>query len=223
MKSWVQTFDEQKVWLPVGGHDGDFSALTLTALSEQMARVVRFGGAMPKPYGLAQHSVIVARLAERMARDAGDLTENQIALARFLGLMHDAAELYTGDMAGPLKANLPDQLRADLRALEGRIYGCLRAWAGLPSWVSPIVARIVKRADVTACAWEARDLFPATVDDWHLSLGVEIPGEVLRTMTIKAAAVEFRKEFRAAQSAVRGAKARAEAARKAWAQGGPAR
>ena len=223
MTCWVQTFDGGRVVLPAAvGDTADFSELTLTALSEQMARVNRWGGATRKGYSLAQHCVTVSRLAWNIAV-SNDLAPEDIVTARAWALLHDAHEIFTGDMAGPLKRALGGDHKRELHSLELRLDLCFRAWAGLPSNLPGVVRDYVKRGDVLAGRMEARDVCASPPrDDWNDA--ATLPEfNVAQPWNARQAARLFRKEFRLVFKEIPGAKKRAALAREAWANGGPAR
>lgn len=67
-----------------------------------LGAIPRYLGHTTRPYTVAQHSVIVSKLAEHYGYGR-DL--------QFIGLMHDAAEAYCGDVPRPLKRQLPNYNR----------------------------------------------------------------------------------------------------------------
>jgi 5'-deoxynucleotidase YfbR-like HD superfamily hydrolase len=106
-------------------------------IATALSRAPRFAGhtATRRAYSVAEHSVLVAALCP--PADA------------LWGLLHDAAEAYTGDITTPLKNML-----AGAREIEGRIARAVAEKFALP-WPMPAA---VKRADAQALAWEMRDL-----------------------------------------------------------------
>lgn len=75
----------------------------------------RFAGQIPEFYSVAQHSMYVATKAR-----FNDRKENELML-----LLHDASEAYIGDIAKPIKENLPDYIRIEenLMAKIGEKFG----------------------------------------------------------------------------------------------------
>jgi uncharacterized protein len=113
----------------------------------QLARNCRFNGALKDDveiYSVAQHSCLVS--------------DHCPPEFRFEGLMHDAAEAYTGDMIKPIKLQL-----AEWKHIETRIDLCIRRKYKLPmrmSWQ-------VKEQDRLAVVTEHRDLQVVTgLVDW---------------------------------------------------------
>ena len=89
---WCATLSGRRYY-PQNPQPAQFS---LTDVASGLGNTCRFGGQCPRFYSVAEHSVLVARVVERMAP----------ALA-FAALMHDAAEAYLGDVPTPLKLCLP--------------------------------------------------------------------------------------------------------------------
>lgn len=114
-------------------------------IAHHLAQENRFCGALPEPYSVGQHSVVVETVVGLLG---GSLEE------RKKGLIHDSPEAYLKDLHRPLK-----------RAIGG-IYGELEElnWLAITAHLglSPEKPEIVKRADDLALAFERRDLFPAS-------------------------------------------------------------
>lgn len=125
-------------------------------------RQLRFAGQTPRPYTIAQHSLLVLRLVEPVAATID--AEKGLHLRR-CALLHDAAEAFIHDVTRPLKALLPDY-----RALEQKFEQRLNAHLGLV-WNAPR-REIVKRADLQALAIERRELFGCR-DRWPVLERIE--------------------------------------------------
>ena len=108
-----------------------------------IAMQVRYLGQIKDFYSIAEHSVLVSRLAEFH----GESTEVLRA-----ALMHDGHEYLTGDFPSPYKYDV-DGLREWERAIEAPF----REAAGLPPNDDPIWTA-VKRYDLIALHFEARNL-----------------------------------------------------------------
>jgi len=122
--------------------DPDPSSICIEDIAHALSMLCRFNGHSKFHYSVAQHSVLVA-----------SFLPPELAL---LGLMHDAAEAYTGDMIQPIKCIVHDY-----------------SWVGLRSWEA-IAKRFdlfsyglsddlqlppaVKEADMRALVTEARDV-----------------------------------------------------------------
>lgn len=125
-------------------------------------RQLRFSGQTPRPYTIAQHSLLVLRLVEPVAAEIGG--ENGQALRR-CALLHDAAEAFIHDITRPLKSLLPDYREIE-QQFEQRLFSQLGV-----VWNKPR-REIVKRADLQALAIERRELLGCH-DRWPVLEGIE--------------------------------------------------
>ena len=87
--AWIQTFTGKKFPLDTP----DPAHIYIEDIAHALSLLCRFNGHCTRFYSVAEHSVHVAR-------------EIDPALA-MIGLLHDAAEAYLGDVPSPLKAQLP--------------------------------------------------------------------------------------------------------------------
>lgn len=125
-KSWIQTFSGYDV--PV---DGSFDyerpeAFTwpLVTIAHHLANIIRYTGAVRRPYTVAEHSFRVALYASDLARFYGG---DPLKAAR-AGLLHDASEAVAGDVNSPLK-NMP--FMAGYKAFEKRLHPLVEKRFGL--------------------------------------------------------------------------------------------
>jgi uncharacterized protein len=131
-------------------------------IAHHLAAINRFTGAARRPYSVAQHSCLVARLLPPRLRLAG--------------LLHDASEAYTGDWSSPLKmavrASAPGLLERLIEPVERAVWERF----GLLGLTTDDHAAI-KHADLIALATEKRDLMPVDArPGWAESSGVcELP------------------------------------------------
>jgi 5'-deoxynucleotidase YfbR-like HD superfamily hydrolase len=86
----VHTVSKKAVYIK----DPDPKLIDIEDIAHALSLHCRYGGQIPKHYSVAQHSVLVSQLCD--PKDA------------FWGLMHDAAEAYTGDIISPIKVLLRD-------------------------------------------------------------------------------------------------------------------
>lgn len=120
------------------------SAFTVSAIASALSKLCRWAGNCEPFFSVAQHSLMVSLV-----------TEPPLAL---IGLFHDAGEVATGDIPGPLKALVPQ-----IKTVEKRITGRIFRELGLDFDKLPLV----KPADRVCQATEKRDLMPATRWDVH--------------------------------------------------------
>lgn len=89
----------------------DPDTITITYIAHSLSQQCRFGGHLPKPYYVAQHSYCASVMAEEGFK--------------FDALMHDAAEAYVLDMPKPIKDRLPyyKELENDLMQVISKKFG----------------------------------------------------------------------------------------------------
>lgn len=81
-------------------------------VAHSLARLARFNGHADVVYSVAEHCV---RVHDFLLVDTGD------AFLALAGLLHDAAEAYTGDLVWPMKQALPPGARAAFDAIGSRL------------------------------------------------------------------------------------------------------
>lgn len=129
-----------------------------------LSNICRFGGHCKRFYSVAQHSVAVSLQLEMMAfQEKISYPSISISDWGMIGLMHDAAEAFIGDIPRPLKNLLPDY-----KAIEQRVEMAVFPIFGIPY---PLPSA-VKQADLILLATEQRDLMPEHDDEWALISGV---------------------------------------------------
>lgn len=133
----------------------DHTLVNIRDIAHALSNLCRFNGHCREFYSVAQHSVLVSHIVPK-------------PLA-FLGLMHDAAEAYLGDISKPLKAELPD-----FKRMENAVLAEIRAHY-LHEFHSfgEEAQEQVRHADLVALATEARDLMPSGGRDWAVLQGIE--------------------------------------------------
>lgn len=142
------------------------SDIRLLDIAESLSKINRYSGHTVRPYSVAQHSVIVSKLLE------GSGYEME-------GLLHDAAEAYTGDITSPVKAALRKLAEFDvIEALEEPIQTAIAQRFGLHY---PFDSQ-VHDADREALAFEKRCvLHPTAGVPWG---SFDVPSQRLDMMMI---------------------------------------
>jgi len=118
-------------------------------IAHGLARVARWNGqtAGDDIFSVAQHSVLVERLARRLAPDMD-------ARWRLCVLLHDAPEYVIGDMISPFKA----VLGGEYKLVEARLLDAISRRFSLPVKWPAALTKTVKAADRAAAYFEATRL-----------------------------------------------------------------
>jgi len=115
-------------------------------IAHGLSRVARWNGQTNGawPFSVAQHSLLVLSLYERLQPGAAKRW-------RLAALLHDAAEYVVGDLISPFKA----AVGTDYKDLERRLERAIHLRFGLPALLPGEVARNIKRADLASAYFEA--------------------------------------------------------------------
>jgi len=144
---WMTTYSGQRFGL-LG--DSGLGEIRIEDIANSLGKLCRFTGHCLEFYSVAEHSVMVSYVVRNKGGTLGD----QLA-----GLLHDAAEAYTGDVSRPWKVMMPDCWHDAEWRLERAIYDHFR--------VSQHNRPLVKEADNIMLAIEGRDLM-ANTDMWQM-------------------------------------------------------
>lgn len=121
--------------------------ITLADISHHLAQINRYTGACRRPFSVAEHSLLVLDIVERvMTLDVH---------GRLAALMHDAHEAYTQDLSTPAKGQVGDAWHA----FEGRLQRTVASAFALHS-AAHKHAVAIKQADLIALATERAQLLP---------------------------------------------------------------
>lgn len=153
------------LWIiTAAGQEFDLEQLRLgqvdiKSIAHSLAQLNRFTGHASRPYSVAEHSLLVADIAER---ELGLDVHGQLA-----ALLHDAHEAYCGDLHTPGKRRIGAAWYSFERQLEGLVHSAFAINSAARHHEAAI-----KRADLMALAIERRDLLPATASSWAALSGV---------------------------------------------------
>jgi len=157
MSPWILTAGGRMVDLQYVDHQ----ALQLRDIAHALAQINRFTGHARRPYSVAEHSLLVLEIVERLMPEVD-------AHGRHLALMHDAHEAYIGDVSSPLKC----MLRNDWPMLDERLQSSVRSAYGLHTAAFNWSA-LVKAADLIALATERQQLMHPAGAMWEVLLHVQ--------------------------------------------------
>lgn len=123
-----------------------------------MYGLARFAGQGVQPCWLAGHSLMVADLVT-LLRCHGEEPEERLGQRRLAAVLHDAHEVYTGDIIGPLKASLSQGGQDEIKQIQDRVDTAIAARYEFP--VELLHAPEVGLADAWALLIEARINLPS--------------------------------------------------------------
>lgn len=154
---WFQTVTGKRFW-PL---DPRVEDLDIEDIAHGLSMKCRYGGHTLSFFSVAQHSIIVADIVERIGSD------RQLILT---ALMHDAAEAYSADVVRPIKVQMPQfkEIENKIEAVIAKKYGLI--------WPFP---PIIKWADNTALNTERRDLLTKTEHAWNQHDAMILPGRII--------------------------------------------
>lgn len=149
-----------------------------THRAEMLAKRCRFGGATVRPWSVAEHAVLVSRIAETLIADGGvePIPGVSVPTAALYALLHDDHEAYLGDMPTPVKWALRLLDPAAMNAWNRLVDGIDAAVHQAHNLAFPKPARVdelVRLADLVALSTEKRDLMPSPAPghpDWDIEL-----------------------------------------------------
>ena len=152
--TWIQTFSGRAFDLL----NPEPEAICIEDIAHHLSILTRYTGATRRGLSIAQHCVRVGMLLPPGLRLAG--------------LLHDAAEAYTGDWSSPLKVAMRLEAPGFLERVETPIERAIEARFGLT--LSADDREEIKRADLVMLATERRDLMgpsPRDLGEWAASSG----------------------------------------------------
>lgn len=157
---WSQTFTGRQFW-PI---DPRPEEVCVEDIAHALALQCRFAGHCRVPYSVAEHSVRVSLMVERLVDDG--CRGERLRCTVLAALLHDASEAYCVDVPRPLKPYL-----RGYKDIESGVMRAIEAWAGLPAGACD--GPMVKRADAVLLMTEARDIMSAPPSPWTFAQGAE--------------------------------------------------
>ena len=136
--------------------DPDPAEISIEDIAHGLALECRFARQCRVHYSVAQHSVLVTGMLEKIEPwSNGSLVAVE---ALKMALLHDATEAYMGDIPKPLKKLLPDY-----QAIEARLHRAIVARFNL---VRDHVPQYIKEIDYSILGAEGKALMPPTWEDF---------------------------------------------------------
>ncbi len=164
-------------------------------IAHHLSMIVRFGGAAPVAYSVAEHAIRVARLVEDVSGDP---------VYALHALHHDSAEAYVGDQRRPLKDRIwleGEPTPVAFEALEGRILVAIAAGLQIPVLKDPedaqLCSRMIREADDAVLAAEFRAFFPQSPEAdeiWARTMIRDYPIDPASILTAADARAKFMSE-----------------------------
>lgn len=165
---WIETFTGKKFHVM----DPRPDEVDVRDIAHSLSMQCRYFGHVTRFYSVAEHSILLAKAVLREISTSSSpsfepLRRTRTRIAK-TALLHDASEAYTGDMARPLKNNMPAYM-----AVEAKIWGAIVEALGLidpvPSIIKEFDSRIIadERAQGMAKsqnAWATDSLEPLGVE-----------------------------------------------------------
>lgn len=155
-------------------------SIDIVDIAHALSQKCRFGGQSPVFYSVAQHSVLVSKVARTLT------TDNQRSWELALeGLLHDAAEAYMGDVVSPLKCLMPEY-----KKLEQKIEGVVLGHFGIKR-----LSEEIHFADRVLLRTEQRDIMGRDDEEWTYTEGVSPMTWRIQAMSMKDAEIDFYLEY----------------------------
>lgn len=139
---------------------GTAAALPIETIAHSLAQINRYTGHAVRPISVAEHSLLVVEILER-ERQPGPF----VLLA---GLMHDAHECVTNDLASPAKGVVGNGWAQFEGDWEHRFHTLFNLRYVFKHW-----GAVIKHADLVALVTERRDLLPPAGPAWAATAGVQ--------------------------------------------------
>ena len=139
----------------------DPEAIRLPDIAHALAIAPCFCGHTQRPYSVAEHSLLVVEVMERVL---GIRSPSALLAA----LMHDAHKAYCGDVSLPMKQLLGLAWRTEEDRLQ---WSVLRRFGVAIAFISHL--ELIRHADHVAMATERRDLMPGEGPDGPSPAGIQ--------------------------------------------------
>lgn len=166
---WVETIGYKELDLPIP----KLRAIDPQEIAHALGMMCRFNGHIPFHYSVAEHSLHVSRLAEKLMREKdhprSPISQEEIRLVSLAALLHDASEYVLADVVAPVKWMWDQDGDRGYRDLERGIMCRVMERFGLghTMWIHELVIQ----ADQMMLATERAQLKPLQTNksrSWNL-------------------------------------------------------
>lgn len=178
----------------------DTGQINIEDIAWSLSRIARFTGhtVQLNPYSVAQHCIEVSKRARENFKQIYSLDSgHDYYVVALHGLLHDAAEAYTGDLNGVLK-KLPE-IQVPIKEMERKIDDAIHDALGIPGVINPQVnvVRLVKSADDYCQTVEAYNFMSSRGKNWpnSIELGIDELQDFIEPKTGREAYNDFIDEF----------------------------
>lgn len=165
--TWILTIGGREHYLK---HGTDATPPNIEEIAHSLAIINRFTGHTSRPYSVAEHSLLVSRIAA---------SEGASPVAQLAALLHDAHEAYIGDLASPVKWTIGhawDELehiqQITLQTELGIRAAMVAHRADIKRW--DLIALATERRDLTS--WDAAKHRP-----WPI---LDTPGQEVKPLSL---------------------------------------
>ncbi len=161
-RTWIQMYSGTDIDLVFDYEHPEAFTWPVITIAHHLAHIIRYTGAVRRPYTVAEHSFRVSLYSSDLARAYGG---DPLKAAR-MGLMHDASEAPAGDVNSPLK-NMP--FMAGYKAFEKSLHPMVVKRFGLEATWANHMGRpfdVVVSADLRALGYERAQLLGKAPQPW---------------------------------------------------------
>jgi hypothetical protein len=148
---------------------------SVSQIARCLDRICRFSGRVPF-YSVLQHSYVVGRCVEDINPDWA-----------VYGFLHDAGEMFIGDVPSPAKPT-------SLALMEERLLATIYAQLGIPQPTNEIKEAVAVADHAAVCA-EWRILKPEPVSDWQPDVDDELARRLTRSIATGDLYANIRGQF----------------------------
>lgn len=168
---WIQTYTKGTYDFYYNNPDD----INIVDIAHSLAQKPRFGGHLNYQFSIAQHSLMVAAVMERVGLSNGSKKYPKKVLLQ--ALMHDAHEAYIPDFTRPFDAYLKEVCNFDVTPIKQQIDVAISERFGIDL--------INKHPDIDkfddyVMRTEAEDLWDRVVNEWTDSIDQRCKDRILR-------------------------------------------